>query len=224
MLRYDGPVIMMLGRIGDMIILNMLWLLCCIPIVTIGPATIAAHYVALKLVRDEGTSVAKMFVKSFRQNFRQGVVLGLMFLLIGGVLGFDLWLLLTGRITFAPAGRLMMMSFLWLLMFLYLMVMLYLWAVMARFENTVKQTVFNAWVLAVANIRTTLMMICWDVSLAAAAVLCAAFVPQLAVLFMVLGVPALFLLNAVKLRPLLDGWEKGGQGDKETGALADEIA
>lgn len=204
MFQYDSPIITFLARVGDMIILNVLWLVCSLPVVTFGPATAAAHYVALKFVRDEGTSVVRMFFQAFRQNFRQGLFLGLAALAAGLVLGVDLWLILSGRITFSPGIRLALLVALWLLTFLYLMVMVYVWAVMARFDNTVKNTVFNACVIAIANIRSTLMMICWDVSLAVLAVVCIAFVPQLAALCMMFGVPTLFILNATRLRPILD--------------------
>jgi len=204
MFQYDGLVVRSLSRIGDMIILNALWLLCCIPVVTAGPATTAAQYVALKFVRDEGTSVIRMFFHSFRRNFRQSLVLGIIAQVLGSVLIVDLWLVLTGRIAFSPQVRLVLLALLWLFLFLYLILMIYVWAVMARFENTIKMTVFNACILAIANIRVTLMMLCWDVALVTAAVLSAAFVPQLAVLCIIFGLPALFILNATRLRPLLD--------------------
>ena len=204
MFQYDGLVVRSLSRIGDMIILNALWLLCCIPVVTAGPATTAAQYVALKFVRDEGTSVIRMFFHSFRRNFRQSLVLGIIAQVLGSVLVVDLWLVLTGRIAFSPQVRLVLLALLWLFLFLYLILMIYVWAVMARFENTIKMTVFNACILAIANIRVTLMMLCWDVALVTAAVLSAAYVPQLAVLCIIFGLPALFILNGTRLRPLLD--------------------
>lgn len=65
MFQIDGPVVSFFSFLCDMIILNILWIICCIPIVTIGPATIAAHYVAMKLVRDEGRSVKKCSLNLF---------------------------------------------------------------------------------------------------------------------------------------------------------------
>ena len=204
MLRYDGPVVRYLSKAGDMVILNFLWLVCCIPVVTAGPATTAAHYVAMKFVRDEGTSVIGMFFRSFCRNFRQSLILGVIAQIIGGILVIDLWLILTGRITFLPQTRLIILALLWLFLFLYIMLMIYVWAVMARFDNSIKMTVLNAGILAIANIRSTLMMVCWDVAAVTAAVLCAAYVPQLAVLCVIFGVPALFILNATCLCPVLD--------------------
>lgn len=204
MLRYDGPVIRYLAKAGDMILLNVLWVLCSLPIVTFGAATAAAHYVALKFVRDEGTSAASMFFRAFRRNLRQGCVLGLISLAGGGLLGADLWLVLTGKSQFSPIARLVMMGILWLLAFLYVMVMIYVWAVMARFENTVGRTVFNSIVMAIANIKSTVMMICWDVSLITVTVVCVGFFPQAAAVLLLFGFPSLFILNAVRLRPILD--------------------
>lgn len=215
MLRYDGPVVRYLAKAGDMIILNFLWLLCCLPVVTAGPATTAAHYVAQKFVRDEGTSVIRMFFHSFRRNFRQSLVLGVAAQVIGGILAVDLWLILSGRITFMPQTRLVILALLWLFLFIYIMLMIYVWAVLARFDNTIRRTIFNAGVLAVANLPSTLMMVCWDVALVTAAVLCAAYVPQLAVLCFLFGIPALFILNATRLRPLLDRCQKGSEPSGE---------
>ena len=116
----------------------------------------------------------------------------------------DLWLVLTGKSQFSPIARLVMMGILWLLAFLYVMVMIYVWAVMARFENTVGRTVFNSIVMAIANIKSTVMMICWDVSLITVTAVCVGFFPQAAAVLLLFGFPSLFILNAVRLRPILD--------------------
>lgn len=65
--NYDGPLMSGLGKLADLIILNLLTLLFCIPIVTIGASITAAHYVALKIRRGEGY-VVKNFWKSFKEN------------------------------------------------------------------------------------------------------------------------------------------------------------
>ena len=92
MFQIDGPVVRFFSILGDMIILNILWIICCVPIVTIGPATIAAHYVAMKLVRDEGGSVKEMFFKSLVCNLKQGMLLGIIFTFVGAILGIDLYI------------------------------------------------------------------------------------------------------------------------------------
>lgn len=160
--RYDGPVVTFFMKLGDMIILHVLWLLCCLPVVTIGPATVAAHYVALKLVRDEGRSVRQMFFKSFKQNLRQGIPLGLICLGAGGLLGLDLYLCIF-KMEGSNMFKLVMTAALIFLTVLYLITMLYVWAVMAHFENTIRRTLLNAFLLGLSNWGATSTMLLLDI-------------------------------------------------------------
>ena len=90
MFEVNGPLWRFLSSLFDMIVLHILWLICCIPIITIGPATTAAHYVAMKkIVKDEGRNVWSLFFKSFRENLKQGIILGVLFTVIGLLLGLD---------------------------------------------------------------------------------------------------------------------------------------
>ena len=68
---YDNPVMRFIGKFWDVLILNILWLICSIPVFTIGAATTAVYYVTLKLARDDDGYTIRSFFRSFRQNFRQ---------------------------------------------------------------------------------------------------------------------------------------------------------
>lgn len=59
--NYDNPVWRFIGKLGDLVLLNLLWLICCIPVFTAGAATTAVYYVTLKLVRDDDGSTIKSF-------------------------------------------------------------------------------------------------------------------------------------------------------------------
>ena len=71
--NYDNPVWRFIGKLGDLIILNVLWIVCSIPIFTIGASTTAVYYVTLKMVRDEEDSTIKSFFRSFKRD-RKSVV------------------------------------------------------------------------------------------------------------------------------------------------------
>ena len=86
----DNPFWRFMSKLGDMIMLTVVWLVCCIPIVTIGPATTAMYYVMLKLVRDLEGSVFKQYFKSFKENLKQGMIIGVIMTLLGAILLFDL--------------------------------------------------------------------------------------------------------------------------------------
>lgn len=67
----DNPIWRFMGKLVDVFILTLLWAVCCIPIITIGPASTAVYYVTLKLVRDEESYTVRSFFKSFKENFKQ---------------------------------------------------------------------------------------------------------------------------------------------------------
>lgn len=69
-----------MSRVADLIILNLLCIVCCIPVVTIGPSIAAMFYVTLKMVRNEESYIVRGFFKSFKQNLKQGIVINLIML------------------------------------------------------------------------------------------------------------------------------------------------
>lgn len=68
-----------LGKIVDMFIVNLLWLLLCLPVVTIIPATTAMYYTVVKVIRKERSYVIKEFFRSFKRNIKQGIGLSVLF-------------------------------------------------------------------------------------------------------------------------------------------------
>ena len=95
--NYDNPVWRFIGKLGDLILLNILWIVCSIPVFTIGASTTAVYYVTLKLARDEGDSTIRSFFHSFKSNFRQATAIWLILLAAGIVLGIDFWFFATGQ-------------------------------------------------------------------------------------------------------------------------------
>ena len=77
-----------LGKIADMFLLSVLWLLFCLPVITIVPSTIALYYATVKVVRRDAGYVFQDFIKGFAQNWMQGIVLELIYLLVGALLYF----------------------------------------------------------------------------------------------------------------------------------------
>lgn len=104
-LAYDSPFSQLLLKLCYSCYLNLLWLICCIPIVTIGASTTALYYTSLKIVRGEDHALGHMFFRSFRENFRQSTVLWLILLAAGLFLAGDGYLAyrLRAASTGAPA-------------------------------------------------------------------------------------------------------------------------
>ena len=71
----DNPVISGMSRIFDMMCLNVLWLVCSLPIFTIGASTTAMYTVMLKVVKNEEGYIVKGFFKAFKENFKKSTII-----------------------------------------------------------------------------------------------------------------------------------------------------
>ena len=86
----DNKFFTVMGRVADLIMLNVVCLICCLPIVTIGASLTALHYVTLKMTRNEESYIIRSFFKSFKQNFKQATIINLIMLVIAAILYMDL--------------------------------------------------------------------------------------------------------------------------------------
>lgn len=155
----DNPIIRGIGRIADFVILNLLWLICSLPVITIGASTTALYTVMLKLVKNEEGYIAKGFLKAFKDNFRQGTILWLLFMLSGSILIVDF-----SSLKFMPGNVAGIMQVLFLVMGCLLVGMaVYAFALQARFENTIKSTLKNALILVFAKLPYTLLIILFSI-------------------------------------------------------------
>ena len=79
----DNKFFVFMGRVADLMILNILCIICCIPIITIGASVTAMYYVTLKMTRNEESYIVRSFFKSFKENFKQATVIWLVALADG---------------------------------------------------------------------------------------------------------------------------------------------
>ncbi|MBQ9360258.1 MAG: YesL family protein [Lachnospiraceae bacterium] len=158
---YDSGFFRALDKLGSLFILNMLTLVCSIPFFTIGASFTALHYVTMKMVRDEETYVTKDFFKSFKQNFRQGTVIWLILFVIGSVLIFDYRLMAANSENFAGAHAFMILTMACAVF--YLVELAYVFPVLAKFYNTVRQTMKNAILMGIRHFPKTAAILVIDV-------------------------------------------------------------
>ncbi len=151
----DNPFMQFLNDLTDVVILNVICLVCCIPVVTIGASLTALHYVTMKMVRGEGGYIVKDFFKSFRQNFNQSTIIWIIFLLI------SLFFYVDYRIFQSNAGAFPKILE-WMIYSLYLLVcltMMYVFPVLSRFSNTIANTVKNAFFMSVLHVFKSILMV-----------------------------------------------------------------
>lgn len=153
--NYDGPVMSAMSRIADLIILNILTVLCCIPIITAGAALTALHYMTIKMVRKEECYIVRGYFKSFKQNFRQATIIWLILLVAMFIIWGDFFILNSGIISLPKAFSVIIMA----VGFLFMMMVIYTFPVLARFDNTIRNTLKNAFFMSILNLPRTLLVI-----------------------------------------------------------------
>ncbi len=162
----DSPIMVALSKVADLIVLSLLWFICCIPIITFVPATAAMYYVALKLVRGEEVKITATFFRGFKMNFKQGVVMSLLFLVLGVVLVLDYFIMSQADTT---AGMISSAAF-FALGILLLCTMFYTFPIQAQFFNPIFRTLRNAFILSTQKVFNTIVVFVLNVLPVVAAV------------------------------------------------------
>lgn len=153
--RMDSPLMRFLTKIADLMVLNILFCITSIPLITIGASWTALYSVTLKMVRDEEGSVSRSYFRSFRQNFRQATLLWLGVLVALALLVLDIRVL-NGMAGGTAPGLLRVGVE--ILALLGIMVLQYLFPSLARFEASLADTLKNACMMALAHLPKTALM------------------------------------------------------------------
>lgn len=154
-LNYDNSLFQFINRLIDMILLSLLWCICSLPIFTIGASTTALYTVTLKMAKDQEGYLFRSYFKAFVSNFKQSTIIWLILLVIGSILTFGLffWFGMTSLIAnvfgFIMAFVTVLFSF----------ILLYSFPLLAKFNNTVKQTIKNALLIALTNLKNTIIIL-----------------------------------------------------------------
>lgn len=151
----DGRLIQYMNRFADLVLLNLLWFICCLPIVTIGASTTALYYVTLKMAGNEEEYVFSSFFRSFKENLKQSMIIWGMLVLSGVILYFDFYY--SSHID-SDFGRMLFIP-LTIATFVIVITGEYVFPVMAFFRNSTKKLVKNAFFLAIAYLPSTVLLI-----------------------------------------------------------------
>jgi uncharacterized membrane protein YesL len=150
----EGRVSSVLNTIGDLIILNLLTLVCSIPVFTIGAAFSSMYQILIKIARKEEGHIVGPYFKAFRENFRKSTII---WFIGGGIslfLAFDIFLLSKFSFSYSRIYQII------LCIFFFLTVMFTLFALVteAHFENTIKNIIVNGMKFSVIHIFLSVLV------------------------------------------------------------------
>lgn len=150
----ESPLYKFMQSLWDILKLNFMWLIFCIPIVTIGGSTIAAFSVLLRMSEDQEGNVIKDFWKAFKENWKQGIFIGLLppicfeavfldFQLYNAVENGGLGILIVGCFS----------------AYIFIFCLIYVFPLLARYDNTVINSIKNSFRIGMKFFGRTFLLL-----------------------------------------------------------------
>lgn len=149
----DTPLGRFLNCGVNLVILNLLWGICSIPIITIGASTSALYYSISAMSRGE-EQMAKTFLKGFKMNFKQSTLLWGLTLFIGFLLLWGIYI-----VSFWENARSVVLMLFALPCSLFLMIVSYAFPLLAEFETTIPRLLANAILLSLGHFPRSLAIV-----------------------------------------------------------------
>ena len=194
LLNYDGPVLRFITKIVQSVWLNILWMVCCIPIITIGASTTALCYTCQKIARDEDGYITKAFFHAFREQFGKSTAIGVIMTVAGLALSVDGYILY--HLCFTAPIWAFLSAVLIVAAIAYIIVALWIFPLHAHFDNTIPALFKNSIMIGMRFIVCTVVMFC--VILAMGALIYYICTPCI-----VFGMGTCALLNAMIMKNIL---------------------
>lgn len=151
----QNKILQFCAKIIDLVLLNILFLVGSIPLITIGTSLSALFGVVLKWQNSEETTLYKDFIHLYKTNFKQGTLLGSGLLVIVGVLSFDLLIMSQSDALWFRFGTAILYGML-ILVFAF---GIYLFALLGRYTDTTKSILKNAFLMSIVHLPKTILMI-----------------------------------------------------------------
>ena len=160
--NFEGPVFTFLSRLADLFWLNLLYILCCIPVITAGAATTALYYVTLKMAKDEEGYITKSYFKSFKENFVQATLIWIVFLVIFVVMFMDFRIANGGSMAEVLKSSTVsdvVIVAVGVMTIVLMMTLVYVFPLLAQFDNTVLNTIKNAFLISIRHLPYTFLLL-----------------------------------------------------------------
>lgn len=153
--NFESPLVQKLTLVADLILINLLWLICSIPVITVGAATAAMHAVIFQQITETNSAVVAPFFKAFIKNFKQSTLLWLPVLIACLTLVFDGSYLIA-----AGSGE---FHLLWTAFFVVLLlvgvVVAYGFPQIARYVNSLRTIITNSFFLFLMHFFPSLFVV-----------------------------------------------------------------
>jgi uncharacterized membrane protein YesL len=148
----DTSVYKWLETATDFFLLNLIWLVACLPVVTVFPSTAAMFGVVRDWVRGKEGSLTRTFIARFRENLGQSLLVGTIWAVFGIALFLDF--LVASQLSYW--AEIVLKSILVLVSTVYAFGSVYLFPVMVHYDTDWKTVIKNSLLISVGSLPTTL--------------------------------------------------------------------
>lgn len=138
----DSKPYRFMSRFTDIVTLSLLWILCSLPVVTLGISTIALFTVTLKMTDDKEGHVSHDFFNAFKANWKQGIPMSFITVIAVSAVYLDFWIY--SNMDPSDSSRLMILIFGIVAAYVLGFALLYVYPLLARYENSVLKSLKNS--------------------------------------------------------------------------------
>ena len=205
----DSPIMRFLSKVCDLMILNVMCIICCLPIVTAGASITALYTITMKMVRGEESYIFKGFLKAFKENFKQSTIIWLIMAVLGIFVFVDYQ-----AASFLPENMSNIFRVLiGALIIFYLMILSYIFPYTARFENNIKNIFKNSLLIAILNLPWTILVIALPIALGFLTFLTTTTLVYGSMLWMLLGFSVVAYIESMIFRRVFAKYEPASEED-----------
>lgn len=151
-MKPDNPFFKLMSKIGDIIFLNIIFVVSCLPIITIGCGLSSVHTVINKLSNNQESHIARDYILAFKENFKNSTVMWMAFLTAGAVIA---WL---AMVISSGSQPLLYIPYIFIIT-IYVFTLLYAFPLQAVFINTPMAIMRNALITAVKHLPQTILLV-----------------------------------------------------------------
>lgn len=157
--RQDSKFTMALNRIVDVVVLNVIFLLTCIPIITIGASLTAMYGVTLKWAKHEEPYVVRTFFRIWKENFVQSTICWVIEIFVFLILAMDVRIC-----TFMTGGtQTLLIVVTGILGLLWLISVTFVFPIIAKFELPIKNILINSICMPLSNLMAAITVLAINV-------------------------------------------------------------
>lgn len=201
----DSPVMRFLSRLCDVMILNIMCIICCLPIITAGASITALYTITMKMVRGEESYIFKGFLKAFKENFKKSTIIWLIMAFAGIFIFLDYRAASILPSGMSNAFRILIGA----LIVFYLMILTYVFPYTARFENNLKNIFKNALLISILNLPWTIVVVALPVVLVFITFLSTKTIIYGSMLWFLMGFAGVAYLSSMVFRKVFAKYEPG---------------